>query len=269
MKYNSSKSGILVNDEPLYKSEHGMKKSYYMYEEFDKVAVPSGWNLSTSGTGGSSFNQVSETGTIGLYQITSGVGVTVPPNFNRSGLIYSNGAEFLREFQDSLYCRVTFHLRNNAPIPLNGMCFFGWSANHAVAPNAFGNTLGIMYDPTNISGFNPSLITNLFLVAYANYSGLPASTVVDLNTLPTSTWREFTVMYDATHAKVYAYLGDTEIGSMSNLDNVPCSLIRGTIPTGAGALKPMFYVANNFAGIPTASMGLRVDKCSMYKLFSF
>jgi len=253
----------------------GSPKTYFYSQDFEIGALPSGFSqFSSSGT--TVHNNPQELGTLGICQIYV---PSVTANA-RVGIQYSSGVNYLLRFTDSLYTELSFKIRfktTSPPTPamvipaVSSVCMFGWINTNSMANGASGNTLAIMYDPSNISGYNTGGITNLFLLARATYGTPTANTIVDLGVLPDTNWRNFSIVYDNSLNEVRAYRDSILLTTLTNLSNVPAGSIRGAIPAGGrNSLQPTFYVANKSA--PTAptptGMNLMVDKCSIYKIYS-
>lgn len=264
-----TKVGSSNTDYASLTNPYGSPKTYFLSSDFDTGAIPTGWSQATSGAGATvDYNQASEDGVIGMARVTAGP-ATVSA---RAGVQYSNGINYLRSFLDSLYTQINFRVRFEASFSVNSCAMFGWLPTNASTRGATGNTLCIMYDPANISGYNPGLITNLFLLSRAVYGTPAAITTVDLGIAPdAANWHNFSIIYDNVNANVKVIYDNSLIATLTNLANVPGGSVRGTIPVAAGAsLQPTFYVSNGtVAPAPGQNMRLRVDKCSVYKLYNY
>lgn len=244
----------------------GSTRTLFYSTDFETGALPAGWNQATASGGTAVFNQAAETGVIGL-----GLLQTTAVINSRAGLQYSNGFNFLLSFLDCIFTQQIFKIRwNGIPPNANITHAFGWlNTNAAVTPSNLGNALAIMYDPSNTSGFNPGLITNLFLLARSVYGGT-GNTVVNLGVLPDNVnWRDYQIIYDNVLNEVRVYRDMVLLKTLTNLANVPGGLIKGAIPIGAGtALQPNIYLGSSAAVAPLAASGIRIDKHTTYKIYN-
>jgi len=245
---------------------YGGTSTYSLISDFDTGALPTGWNQATNGTGATNFSQASETGVIGLARVTSGVGLG-----GRAGIQYSTAIQYLKSFTDAYKTIINFRTRLDSGFPVANSCYMiGWINTNAAVAGASGNTLCLMYDPSNISGYNPKLITNIFLLARAVYGTPAANTLVDLGVLPTNVnWVNWSIRYDNVSANVMVIRNNVVLTTLTDLSNVPAGSVRGDTPVAAGSsLQPTFYVGNSAGVAPASSMGLRVDKMSVYKMYN-
>lgn len=245
---------------------YGETNTYYLISDFDTGALPTGWIQATNGTGGTNFSQAAETGVIGIGRVTSGVGLN-----GRAGIQYSNAIQYLKSFTDAFITKINFRTRLDGGVPVANSCYMiGWINTNAATAGQSGNTLCIMYDPSNISGYNPTLITNIFLLARAVYAPGPANTLVDLGVLPDAgNWHNWSIIYDNVSANVKVIRDNVTLTTLIDLSNVPAGSVRGDCPVAAGSsLQPTFYVGNSTTVAPASSMGLRVDKMSVYKMYN-
>lgn len=252
------------NEMPVW----GENKQYLLVENFDKGALPQGFGSSVASGGAIVFTQVSESGVSpGMALITTTAAIN-----SRSGIIGGNGFQYMRNFTDAVKTELYIQVRwNGVPSPTNAAHIFGWINQAASAnPTALGNCLGIMYDPTNVSGFNPGLITNLFLLARANYTSPTANTIVDLGILPDPVnWSFYKITYNTASASVTVFKNGLLLTTLSNLANVPAGAIRGVIPAVAsGGLQPGVYIGSSSAVAPATATGIRLGKLSVFKQFS-
>jgi len=245
---------------------YGGLKTYSLISDFDTGALPTGWNQATSGTGTTNFSQASETGVIGISLIESGIGLG-----GSSGIQYSSAINYLNRFTDSFFTQISWRQRYGSVPPTANSCSqVGWINSNASIAGASGNALCVMYDPSNISGYNPTLITNLFLLARAVYGAPAANTVVDLGILPDSIgWNNWSIIADNQNNNVRVIRNNTILTTLTDLSNVPAMSVRGAIPVAAGAsLQPTFYVGNRTTLVPLTTMSFRIDKMSVYKLYN-
>lgn len=259
------KIGSSNNDWINISMSNGTVKTFFYSTDFELGVAPAGWNASTVTGGTATYTQAAETGVIGqvLLQTSAAAG-------SRVGYQYSSNFNFLLSFLDSIYTEQIFKIRwNGAPPVANVVHAFGWlNTNAPATPAALGNTLAIMYDPSNTTGFNPGLITNLFLIARGVY-GVTGNTIVNLGVAPNTSWSEFNLIYDNIANEVRVYRDTVLLTTLTNLANVPGGLIKGAIPIGAGnSLQPNIYLSNSTTVAPGAVSGLRVDKHTTYKVFN-
>ena len=125
-----------------------------------------------------------------------------------------------------------------------------------------------MYDPTNASGYNPTLIKNWFLLARTASYGVVANTLLDLGVAPTANvWRLFVILYNNVLNQVEVYRDGILLGALTDMSNVPAGSVRGVIPAAAGAaLSPVIYVGNSTTLASTA-LTMKIDKHTTYKLY--
>lgn len=263
MKFYSSKSQLNVFDEPFYKKDIGTNKTYIMVNDFDLDVTPQGWTVGTASGGSVSFSAVSQNGTLGVVRNT-----TTPAISSRAGLIFSSSGGFLMSLIDAQYTIFRAVQRVVGVFPVaNSALFFGLANIHTIPQLAFGNALGFMYDPSNLSGYNPTLITNIFFIARATYNGAPANTVINLGVPPSTTFRQFSYIYDNIRSEIRIYINDVLISTLTNLANVPGGAIRGATPSGAGnTLNPMTQVGNRII-VPASAMVSELDKVSLFKQY--
>jgi len=252
---------------PVFLAPNELPRTYYLVENFDKGTTPPGWGSSTASGGTVTYTQVSESGvTPGLALMT----ITNAPN-SRAALICGNGFQYMRTFTDSIQCQSLNQLRwSGIPSLINSAQIFGWiNSNTAANPNLLGNCLGIMYDPSNVSGFNPGLITNLFLLARSNYNGPVANTIVDLGiAFDNINFHEYLIIYDNVLSQVRVYRDNILLTTLLDLSNVPAGSIRGTIPAAAGAgLQEGIYLANGAAAGSTGA-SLRISQSNVFKQYT-
>ena len=244
---------------------YGEANTYFLSTDFDAGGLNTGWSQSTNAGGSTDFTQVAEDGVIGIARIRSGALVN-----GRCGIQY-NTQSFIGRFTDAFFTKNIFRVRWDAGFPTaNSSTIFGWCNTNAAVAGAVGNSLCVMYDPSNISGYNPTLITNLFLLARTASYGIPGNTVVDLGVLPDSVlWHNWSIIYDNTANDVKIIYDNNLIYTLTDLSNVPGGSVRGTIPPAAGAMmSPTIYVGNSTAIAPLSSMQLRCDKISVYKPYN-
>jgi hypothetical protein len=246
----------------------GDERQYVQVTNFDTGSLPVGWSGSVSGAGSSVvYTQVTESGIspgMALATITTTAA-------GRVSLVTGSGYQYMPSFIDAIESVYFTQVRWNAiPSLTNCVQILGWiNSNAALTPSALGNVLAIMYDPANTSGFNPGLITNLFLVARSNYNGPTANTVVDLGvTYNTAIWRSFKIVYDNVLSEVRVYRDNVLLATLTNMANVPGGSVRGLIPPGAIAgLQAGFYISNGgVSGGTGASM--RIGKVTVFKRYS-
>jgi hypothetical protein len=124
-----------------------------------------------------------------------------------------------------------------------------------------------MYDPTNVSGFNPGLITNVFLLARATY-GAPANTTVNLGFVPSPFFAyPMEIVYDNVLAEVRVYLNNILVGTLTDLSNVPGGAVRGVVPIGANGMGVGLYMGSSSVVVPNAASSIRVFRFSVFKQF--
>lgn len=245
----------------------GDEKQYIQVTNFDVGATPTGWNSSVATGGLIGYTQVSENGVspgMALFSITTSA-------LSRASLINGSGFQYMRTLTDGPETSVFTQMRfSGTPSSSQTAVIFGWiNSNTFNPPSALGNALAIMYDPANVSGFNPGLITNLFLIARSTYNGPTANTIVDLGvTFDAVNWRNFNIIYDNVLNQVRITRDNVLLTTLTNLANVPGGNIRGVIPAAASnGLKAGVYLGNGAVAAP-ASTGVRVSKMTIFKRYS-
>lgn len=260
-------SGLMGWSSPFDIPPFADQRQYVQVTNFDSGSLPVGWSGSVIGTGSSVvYTQASEDG------VSSGLALaTISTTANaRVSLVTGSGYQYMRTFTDAIETTCFIQMRwSGVPSPSNSVQIFGWiNANSISPPSALGNSLAIMYDPSNVSGFNPSLITNLFLIARSVY-GITGTTIVDLG-IPYDNvdWRSYAITYDNIINEVRVYRDNVLLTTLTDLSNVPSGLIRGTIPPSAGGgLQGGFYIGNGAVVAPTGT-AIRVAKFTVFKKFS-
>jgi hypothetical protein len=243
----------------------GTARSYYFTQDWEFAGVPSGWNQANN-LGQVNVNPQPDSGTLGIYQIGSGASLG-----GRVGLQYAPSVNFLNQFTDAFYTKSIWKI-NLTTIPVapnnNSVALFGWANTNASISGAVGNALCVMYDPTNASGYNPTLITNWFLLARTASYGVVANTLLDLGVAPVAnTYREFVIVYNNVLSQVEVYRDGVILGILTDLSNVPAGSVRGVIPPAAGAaLSPVIYVGNSTT-LASTSIVFKIDKHTTYKLY--
>lgn len=246
----------------------GDERQYVQVTNFDTGSLPVGWRGSVSG-GGSSvvYTQVSESG------ISPGMALaTVNTTTNaRVSLVTGSGYQYMRTFTDSIESIYFVQARwSGVPSPTNCAQILGWINANSFSPlSAMGNALAIMHDPNNASGFNPGLITNLFLIARSTYNGPTANTIVDLGVpYDNVNWRSYKIVYDNVLNEVRVYRDNVLLTTLTNMANVPAGLTRGVIPLAANAgLQAGFYLGNA-AAAPATGSAIRIAKITVFKRYS-
>jgi hypothetical protein len=157
----------------------------------------------------------------------------------------------------------------------NSVFQMGWIAGTTAAQvaGASGNTLALMYDPNNNSGYNPGLIQNLFILARSVSgqvtTGVTANTVFDLGVgLTTGAYDVYELLYDNILGQIRAYKNNVQIGgNMTDLSNVPGGPTRGLTITTNG-LSPTWYVGNS-ATVSLGTTGITqiIDKFITYIVY--
>lgn len=150
---------------------------------------------------------------------------------------------------------------------------FGWINTATQAAGQSGNTLAIMWDPANISGFNPTLITNFFLLARCGTGQTggtvtPANTILDLGVAPVvNVFDNWEMIYDNILGEVRVYKNDVLLNTLTNLSNVPGSPTRPIL--ASNQLSPTWYVGNaTTTALGTSGLTVDMDKTIIYKVFS-
>lgn len=252
------------SDMPLWATE----KQYIQVTNFDTGSLPVGWTGSVIGAGSSiTYTQVSESGVSPGLAFAS---ITTTANA-RVSILTGSGYQYMRTFTDGPETTCFIQMRwSGVPSPTDSVQILGWiNANSFSPPSAMGNALAIMHDPSNVSGFNPTLITNLFLIARSVYGGPTANTIVDLG-IPydAANFHSYKITYDNFLGEVRVYRDNVLLTTLTDLSNVPAGAIRGTIPPAAGAgLQGGFYIGNGAVAPPTGS-AIRVAKFSVFKKYS-
>jgi hypothetical protein len=144
----------------------------------------------------------------------------------------------------------------------------------AQVAGASGNSLVLMYDPNNNSGYNAGLVQNLFILARSvsgqvTNPGATANTVFDLGVgLTTGTYDIYELLYDNLLGEIRVYKNNVQIGtSMTDLSNVPGGPIRGTTLTTNG-LSPVWYVGNSATtALGTTGITQIIDKFITYIVY--
>jgi hypothetical protein len=235
---------------------------------FDSGSLPVGWTGSVSGTGSTIvYTQASEPGTspgLALATLTTTA-------LGRVSIVMGSGFQYMRTFIDGPETVYFIQMRwSGIPSPTNCAQILGWVNQNAFTPvSAMGNALGIMYDPSNVSGFNTGLITNLFLIARSTYNGPTGTTVVDLGIPYDATnWRSYKIVYDNVLSEVRVYRDNVLLTTLTNMANVPAGSVRGLIPAAANnGLASGFYIGNGAVAAATGT-AIRVSKVSVFKRYS-
>lgn len=259
---NPSTSNSFITSTDLFN-----EKTFIAVYNFDSGSLPVGWSGQVIGTGSSvSYTQATENG------ISPGMALATVTTtaLARVSLVTGSGYQYMRNFTDGPETTCFTQMRwSGTPSSSGCVTMFGWiNANTVSPPSALGNALCIMYDPANVTGFNPGLITNLFLLARSNYNGPVANTVVDLGvTFDATNWRNYTIKYDNVLSQVTVTRDNVLLTTLTNMANVPAGSIRGVIPTGAGnGLQGGFYIGNGAIAAPTGT-AIRVSKFSIFKKY--
>ena len=248
---------------PAGTTQFTQNEQYVLVENFDKGVLPQGFSSSVASGASVTFTQVSESGVSpGMAYLQTSAVIN-----SRAALINGNGFQYMRTFTDASLTNLFFQWRGGTIGVTDSAFILGWINSSIVAPNGLGNCLGIMYDPSNVSGFNPSLITNLFLLARSNYSGPTANTIVDLGILPTpGVFSYFNIVYDNTLSQVLVYQNGTLLTTLTNMSNVPAGSVRGVIPPSAnGGLQLGAYIGSSATIAPSAGSFIRLVKISVTK----
>jgi len=234
---------------------------------FDSGSLPVGWTGSVT-TGGNLVYNASDRGVspgLALASLTTASGARV-------SILVGSGStnnNFVRTFTGAVETTSFIQLKwGSIPSPTNHVEIFGWINSNAFTPvNTIGNTLAIVYDPSNVTGTNSGLITNLFLLARSTYGGLVGNTVVNLGvTFDTDNYRSFRITYDNVLNEVRVYRDNILLTTLTELSNVPGGLIRGSTPTVASAgLQNGFYIANQ--GVAGTISAIRVAKHALITKF--
>lgn len=242
----------------------GAGNSVFYYTDFDTGALPTGWAQSTATGGTVSTNQAAETGMIGQLSLNTSGALG-----SRSGVQYSTGVNYLLNFMDGVYTQQIWRVRTSG-LQTQNVIAFGWlNTNGPASPAALGNSLCIMRDPANNTGFNPGLITNLFLLARSVYGGPTGNTVVDLGVTLDGTWRTFEIFHNAISNQVRVFRDNVLLATLTNMANVPGGSVRGPMPVAVGSsVQATVYTGNSTAVIPAGTSNIRVDKLTIYKQFA-
>jgi hypothetical protein len=222
------------------------QKQFLFIEEFDKNAVPQGWNSSVSG-GSIVFNQQYETGSIGQAFLQAAVGAAPI----RAGLLY--GANFILDLSDCIFTKWYIDVRR---APTNtGYTHFGLANNNTSTPNAFGNCIVIAHDPLNMSGKNPGLITNWIIIT--NRTGF-SFTTYDTGIAPTSAWQNFEFNFsNGLVPELSVKVNGIITNVITNMVNVP------VVMTSGQSMGPTAYVGAIIGAVNTNS--LRLNKFSFFR----
>lgn len=323
---------------PFSTRSFGTTKTYLAVTEWENAAVPSNWTQTLSGSGAASVNPQPAAGTMGIYQL--GTGVTAG---GRAGLRYATSANLLATFTDGPYTSTVWRVLPTAvpgltqrtltftvvagvfavnDVVVNGLgasgtvlainvattvitlgsitgtfaigntitsgaksgtvtavqngynsvLQMGWINTAAQVAGASGNTLAIMWDPLNISGYNPTLITNLFLLARCvtgQVSGATANSVLDLGVALTvgATYDNYELLYDNLLNQVRVYKNQVLLATQSDVSNVPGSSTR--VIVAGNNLSPTWYQGNS-ATVANGTTGITIqmDKTIIYKVFN-
>lgn len=253
---------------PVFLAPNELPATYYLNENFDKGVLPQGWGSSTASGGTITYTQVSESGVPpGMALISTTAALN-----SRAGLICGNGFQYMRTFTDCIQSQCYMYIRwNGVPAISNAAQIFGYiNTNSAANPNSLGNCLGIMYDPSNVSGFNPGLITNLFFIARSNYNGPIANTVIDLGIpFDNINWHNYSFTYNNALSQITIYRDNVLLATLSDMSNVPGGPIRGIIPAAAGAgLQGGIYIGTSNAVAPPSGSSLRVASFNIFKQYT-
>ena len=240
------------------------EKQYLQITNFDSGSLPVGWTGSVN-LGTIVYTQVTESG------VSPGMALATLPvtTLARVAITIGSGYQYMPSFIDSPETTYFIQMRwSGIPSPTNSAHIFGWINTNSFTPlPTMGNALAIMYDPSNASTFNPTLITNLFLIARSTYNGATANTVVDLGVPYDTSWRSYKIVYDNVLGQVRVFKDNVLLTTLSNMANVPGGSTRGLIPTGAtNGLQAGFYVANQ--GTAATTTVLKVGKISIFKRYS-
>lgn len=239
------------------------EKQFLQVTDFNTGVLPVGWTGSVN-LGTIVYSTVTEAGTSPGFAL-----VTMPTTtLARVSITTGSGFQYMPTFTDGPETTYFIQMRWNAvPSPTNCAQIFGWINTNSFTPvPTMGNTLAIMYDPSNVSTFNPTLITNLFLIARSTYNGATANTVVDLGVSYDLNWRSYKIVYDNVLGQVRVFKDNVLLTTLSNMANVPGGSTRGLIPTGGtNGLQAGFYVANQ--GTAATTTVLKVAKVSVFKRF--
>jgi len=244
------------------------ERQYVQITNFDTGSLPVGWSGSVSGAGSTVvYTQVSESGiSPGMALATLGTATNA-----RVSLVTGSGFQYMPSLIDAIesvyFCQARW---NGVPSPTNCVQILGWINRNAFTPlSAMGNALAIMRDPNNASGFNPGLITNLFLIARSTYNGPTANTIVDLGVpYDNVTWRSYKIVYDNVLSEVRVYRDNVLLTTLTNMANVPGGSVRGVIPPAAtNGLQAGFYLGNA-AAAPATGSAIRIAKVTVFKRYS-
>jgi hypothetical protein len=240
-------SGVvsLVGEQPLW----SMEKQYLLSEDFDKGIIPSGWASSTSG-GTITYTQNYETTAIGQAFLTAnrGAGAT------RAGMIY--GSNYLLRLDDCLFTR--WYGKARRALADVGMCQFGFANSNSSTPSTFGNMIVIMHDPNNMSGKNPTLITNWCFVT--NRVGFSFN-CLDTGIAPNGTWQNFMAEFNNVGTPTLTMkVNGVVTNTITNMTNVPVVLASGQ------SFAPSCYAGSTIGAVGANS--IRLDKFSVFRKWS-
>jgi len=321
---------------PYSTKAFGMPNTYLAVTEWDQSAIPTNWTQTLNGSGAAGVNPQPLPGTMGIYQLASGVTAG-----GRAAARFATSANLLATFTDANYTSLLFRIQTpNFPSLLQKTLTFtvvagtfaaldvitnglgasgtivainlattvitvsfitgtfaigntitsgaksgtvtnvqngynsafqmGWINTASQVAGASGNTLAIMYDPANISGFNPGLITNLFLLARCvtgQVSGATGNTVLDLGvTQNNSGYDNYEIIYDNLLAQVRVYRNNILLNTLTDLSNVPGSPTR--VIVAGNNLSPTWYAGNSATvALGTTGITTMMDKTIIYKVF--
>lgn len=328
---------------PYSTKAFGTPKTYMQVTEWDNAAVPGGWTQTLSGTGAAGVNPQPLDGTMGIYQLGTGVGAG-----GRAAVRYATSSNLLRTFTDGPYTSFVSKLLPTAvpninqrtitigaplagtfvvnDVVVNGLgasgtilainlattvltvgsitgtfaigntltsgaksglitnvqtgaasaLQIGWINTASQVGGASGNTLAIMHDPTNTSGYNPGLITNLFLLARCvsgQVSGATGNTVLDLGVPLTVgvSYDTYEMIYDNLLGEVRVFKNNVLLNTLTNLSNVPGS--PGRVIVAGNNLSPTWYQGNTpstggQAGWGSTGITIQMDQTITYKVFN-
>ena len=247
------------------------EKQFLSITNFDTGSLPVGWSGSVNLAGSSvTYTNVGPPATTTDPGVSPGFALAVIPTTTlaRVSLITGSGTQYMPTFTDGPETTYFAQMKWNAvPSSTNCAQILGWISTNSFNPPTIANTLAIMRDPTNASGVNPGLITNLFLLARANYGTAAANTVVDLGIAFDLNWATYKIVYDNVLSEVRVYKNNVLLTTLSNMANVPGGSVRGPIPSGTNnGVAAGFYIANQ--GTAATGTSIKIAKISVFKRFS-
>jgi hypothetical protein len=255
---SSINSNLIIVDEPVFKSEYGMQKSYYLYEDFDKGVVPAGWTVATLNAG-SAVTFVSNYQALSIGQAR--LVITTVLASSRAGIRFANAYNYLLQLDDAPYTKWGFNIRPEVAVS-NVVMQIGLTNTIAAALGGFGNTIALRYDPTNLTGENPALIANWFL--FTKRTGFGTNAVDTGIPLTNVNYEEWVFVLDNTNiaAPVLSlYYNGLLVAQIVSMVNVPLNVAAGN------SLNPHAFIGNG-AAVGGAAQALRFDKFMLYKLFT-